>query len=371
MVCAPSHGPTHPTGKPWVLVRGGFATITTITADEREDLHALARRFDRRPTYESKQTTRSERVGTERARGKTAHDRPGDDFNVRVSWAEVLEPHGWSFLTSEQDDDTGIDVGYWCRPGKTKQNSACTNHEGTDTLKVFSTSTPFDIEGTHTKFDAYAVLNHDGDYEAAAGDLAKHGYGSPASVRLRDWRAAPREPKTQDAGQRTVEETQEEAEPPWWAEGLVDGRTWLSSGSREIERLWGDGERILAAHLQPTLVAGETGSSKTTLTQHLIFGAIGVPGYEELLGMAVTPTEGNVLLLAADRPTQIRDSLRRFMNSTEAWDLIEERLVVWQGPPPKMSATIPICCLTWRGTPRPRSSFPTPSRTWRCIWKTV
>jgi Bifunctional DNA primase/polymerase, N-terminal/AAA domain len=341
VVCAPSHGPTHPTGKPWVLVRGGFGSIVSITPDEREDLHALARRFDRHPTDESKQTKQtkqSERPRAERARGNAAHERPGDDFNVRASWSEVLEPHGWSFLTMNKDGDTGIDVGYWCRPGKTKQNSACTNHEGTDTLKVFSTSTPFDIEGTHSKFDAYTILNHDGDHEAAAADLAKHGYGSLPSSRLSDWRA------TRRRG-RPEEDAEEDTEEPPWASLLIDGATWLKSGSKEIEALWGNAQWVLAARRQPIVLAGESGSGKTTLTHHLIFGAIGVPGYETLLGMAVTPTEGNVLLLASDRPDQARLSMFRLMDSTEAWDLIEERLVVWQGPPPEDVGNNPFLLL--------------------------
>ena len=132
---------------------------------------------------------------------------------------------------------------------------------------------------------------------------------------------------------------------PAWASLLIDGKAWLLSGSDKMQALWGDEERILAAHLQPTLIAGETGSSKTTLTQHLIFGCLSVPGYEYMLGLPVVPTEGNVLLLASDRPTQIRDSLRRFMNSTEAWDIIEERLVVWQGPPPEDVGDDPLLLL--------------------------
>jgi Bifunctional DNA primase/polymerase, N-terminal len=190
VVCAPSGGPTHETGKSWVRLQGGFDTIVTISPEEREDLHTFTRRFDQMPV--KKTTTSKQKSGPRRQQSRShsaqgsAHDRPGDDFNGQASWSEILEPHGWSFLTTQKDDDTGIEVGYWCRPGKTKQNSACTNHEGTDTLKVFSTSTPFDIEGTHSKFDAYALLNHDGDYEAAAADLGKQGYGSPPSSR--DWR---------------------------------------------------------------------------------------------------------------------------------------------------------------------------------------
>ena len=42
MVVAPSHGTVHPTGKPYVMVQGGPATIATVTAAELETLHDLA-----------------------------------------------------------------------------------------------------------------------------------------------------------------------------------------------------------------------------------------------------------------------------------------------------------------------------------------
>ena len=44
---------------------------------------------------------------------------------------------------------------------------------------MFSTSTPFDTETPYSKFSAYAVLNHGGDYAAAAAQLRREGYGAP------------------------------------------------------------------------------------------------------------------------------------------------------------------------------------------------
>jgi hypothetical protein len=42
------------------------------------------------------------------------------------------------------------------------------NYQDTDVMKVFSSSTPFDPDRSYTKFAAYAVLHHNGDYKAAA-----------------------------------------------------------------------------------------------------------------------------------------------------------------------------------------------------------
>jgi hypothetical protein len=55
--------------------------------------------------------------------------------------------------------------------------SATTNHAASDLLYVFSTSTNFEAGRGYGKFSAYAVLNHEGDFAAAARALAEEGYG--------------------------------------------------------------------------------------------------------------------------------------------------------------------------------------------------
>ena len=52
IIVAPSGGPVHPSGRPYVLRSGGFDTIATITPEERSDLFALARSFDQMPRRE-------------------------------------------------------------------------------------------------------------------------------------------------------------------------------------------------------------------------------------------------------------------------------------------------------------------------------
>jgi putative DNA primase/helicase len=48
-ILAPSYGPTHPTGRPYVRLFGGFETIPAVTAEEHADLVVLARTFDAMP----------------------------------------------------------------------------------------------------------------------------------------------------------------------------------------------------------------------------------------------------------------------------------------------------------------------------------
>jgi hypothetical protein len=85
-----------------------------------------------------------------------------------------LEPHGWQLV-----GDDGDQVDYWRRPGKDYGQSATTNYEGSDLLHVFSTNAdPFEDETSYTKFHAYTLLEHDGDFYAAAEKLREQGFGT-------------------------------------------------------------------------------------------------------------------------------------------------------------------------------------------------
>jgi putative DNA primase/helicase len=104
--------------------------------------------------------------------------RPGDDFNQHgLSWQEIIGPHGWE----------EVSPGRWRRPGKQMGWSAttgfCRTQDGQELFAVFSSNAhPFEVPvgkvcGCYSKFAAYALLNHGGDFKAAAKDLAKQGYG--------------------------------------------------------------------------------------------------------------------------------------------------------------------------------------------------
>src|SRR5262249_29468366 len=131
-ICAPSNGTVHETGKPYVLMAGRFSTIATITPEERALLVELARTFD-----ECKPDKEPPGAGKTHAR-QQGGSRPGDDYNRRATWGEVLEPHGWRHVYERNGE------AYWCRPGKERGVSATTNYQGSELLYVFSTSTDFE-----------------------------------------------------------------------------------------------------------------------------------------------------------------------------------------------------------------------------------
>lgn len=147
-----------------------FTMIPTITPEERQILLDSARALNlwqdlNRQPYAATPP---------RSYSTKGLDRPGDNFNRRADWGDILRPHGWSYAGKGGD---GSDQ--WCRPGKDMGTSASTNFAGSDLLYVFSSNAdPFDEGTAYTKFSAYALLEHDGDYEAAALALARQGYGS-------------------------------------------------------------------------------------------------------------------------------------------------------------------------------------------------
>ena len=52
VVTAPSYGATHPSGQPWVLLKGSPALIPMLSMEERNAVHAIFKALDRMPHKE-------------------------------------------------------------------------------------------------------------------------------------------------------------------------------------------------------------------------------------------------------------------------------------------------------------------------------
>jgi putative DNA primase/helicase len=168
----PSPAACHPRDKCYVFVGGKDLTmVPQITPEERAILLDAARSLN---TWQPPVRPVPKRVRPTRP-GAAVDGRPGDDFNARADWADILTPHGWHCVGADAD---GCE--HWCRPGKSDGSSATVNHQGHDLLYIFSVNAdPFEENTGYTKFHAYALLEHDGDFIAAAKALAAKGYGSP------------------------------------------------------------------------------------------------------------------------------------------------------------------------------------------------
>lgn len=172
VVIAPSFGGVHPSGRAYELLSGGVETIATITVDERDALWSLARSLD-----EIEALPVRERQPRPDGRWQV---RPGDDFNERADWPGILEPHGWAAVR-ESGEAT-----LWRRPGGFEGGwGASTNHDGRDLLHVWTTAAPpLEAGKSISKFTAVALLDHNGDFAAAAEALAARGYGRRAATSI-------------------------------------------------------------------------------------------------------------------------------------------------------------------------------------------
>lgn len=178
-IIAPTGGEYHETGRPWTRLAGGPTTLPTFTLSQLDALLDIFRTLDEAPDAPTLTTSRTRRPDpTPTPAPSATRDAgaltPGDEYEQKTSWEDILTPHGWTI--SSRDATTT----YWTRPGKTMGVSATTGRaQDRDRLYVFSSSTVFAPETPYTKFGAYALLNHGGDLSEAARTLAREGYGAP------------------------------------------------------------------------------------------------------------------------------------------------------------------------------------------------
>lgn len=150
-LCAPSPG--------YEFTQADLAAIPTISADDRETLLATAR---------SLQEVLPRPFDGPPSSSWTGVLRPGDDFNARGDARPLLEEDGWRLVRAGENE-------HWCRPGKAKGTSATLKN---GVFYVFSSNAPpFEPNAAYSPFAVFALLQHGGDFSAAAKTLSQQGYG--------------------------------------------------------------------------------------------------------------------------------------------------------------------------------------------------
>ena len=185
--------------------------------------------------------------------GPSTGGRPGDDFNRRATWAQILEPHGWVL------DAVRRNCEHWRRPGKDRGTSATVSENGA-WLYVFSSGAPpLEANRHYDKFGAFAALEHGGDIKAAAKVLATKGYGeqrNPAGEQRRP-AAEPSNERVGTAGDLDPDDVPTDPEaaapgstttPPEQHDGVIANNTDLD---------WA--ERLAREHGQDMRYAGVIG----------------------------------------------------------------------------------------------------------------
>jgi len=206
-----------------------------LTVAERDQLHKLFETFDCVPKVE---------FVTEELAAKGDTLTPGDDYNAKVTWEQILEPLGWKKVYTNKAGVTS-----WRRPGKDEGISATTNHAGNDKFYVFSSSTQFEAERSYSKFAVFTIVQHQGNFTASAKALREQGYGearkelqtlevhSPALVQLHDEEGQPFESSW--IPKQIIELDLEDESPPAMLR-REDGNSLLYAG--KINAIFGESE---------------------------------------------------------------------------------------------------------------------------------
>ncbi len=192
-LCAPSIGYTR--------VQGDLCCLSVLTESEREVLLSAAWELNE---YVPPAVNGPAAPSSAKCNGSGT--RPGDDFNARGDVRELLLRHGWTMSRAGENE-------HWCRPGKTGSTSATLKD---NVLYVFSTSTAFEANRAYSPFAVYTILEHGGNYEAAARALRDAGFGSDVAPGMAEGvdisrivspgeGNAPREPEVPDPGPFPVE----------------------------------------------------------------------------------------------------------------------------------------------------------------------
>ncbi|MCI0339333.1 MAG: bifunctional DNA primase/polymerase [Acidobacteria bacterium] len=166
VITAGSPAACHPSGRIYRLIKGDLMAVPVITEREREILLDCARSFNEheKPSPDPK-----------RALPQVSSLRPGDDFNVRGDARATLEKHGWKYLRKGSRGEL------WRRPGA-DHTSATLFPDGS--LFVFSTNAhPFEPDRRYDRFSIYSLLEHNGDWKAAAKALSGQGYGGKKKIK--------------------------------------------------------------------------------------------------------------------------------------------------------------------------------------------
>lgn len=301
VVIAPSHGGVHPSKLPYRLITGGFASIATLTPAERDVLWSLARTFD-------EQEQRLHRVPSPSLQEERSWlVRPGDAFAAAVDWPAILEPYGWEAVRHQGETIL------WRRPGGYPGGwGASTNYGGSDLLYVWTSSAPpFEPGRAYGKFAAYTLLNHDGDFRAAAQALADQGYGEHAPTPHQEGPASPGSASSLPA--QLTRAAEQVPVPPFPVDALPQVvRAFVEAGAASL----GCPVDFVAIPLLVFCGAVAGTSRKMQLK----------PGFEVLpiLWAAVIGRPGAVKTPALNLSRQFLDILQR-----EAWERYEEQLAEW------------------------------------------
>lgn len=157
------------------VIQGKFSSIPRISPDNRNRIISSARSFNQiiEQAVPVKKKSRHDQFSSTGNRDNSDSDNRVsviEDYNERGDGViDLLESAGWHI------NRKGGKKIYCRRPGSNAYSGNYHTEHGL--FACFSTSTNFETGKGYNAFGVYAVLNHNGDFSAAAKDLYSKGFG--------------------------------------------------------------------------------------------------------------------------------------------------------------------------------------------------
>ncbi|RMB81301.1 bifunctional DNA primase/polymerase [Streptomyces shenzhenensis] len=163
----PSGGSVHASGRPYTRIAGCPATIPTVGADVMDAIRTVCRMFDTLPVPEAPKTAPKPQAPL-----PGGGLRPGEDFEARADWSDILRGTFRPLVTRGHTT-------YWGWADGVGSVKATTGRDPEhDRLWVFATGSEFTADVPYSKFGAYTLLEHGGNFKASAAGLRRQGYGT-------------------------------------------------------------------------------------------------------------------------------------------------------------------------------------------------
>ena len=237
-------------------IKGKITDVVEISPDERNVIWSCARMMNATPP---KPEPIKNQPNDSVFNGEVDKTTPWGAFRAAFSVLDVLTTAGWTIVRENAR------MTYVLRPGDTKAETSGVVFKDTGLFFPFTTSTQFESETRYDAFQAFVVLVHNGDFQAAIRELRNDGYGESQSQGLPD-------DALFDYKNATEEEVDQMA--ALLASLETDSTQDIEEPEKAITLHFGTDEYIFGTMGNFSLIQGKAKSRKSYFLSALMAGAI-------------------------------------------------------------------------------------------------